>query len=148
MSRRRSELELFRTVGSAASPADLEEFTDRLRRCVHWVLHRMAGGHAVAGEAEDIVSEAVLRLEQLRDRGFSGGEREFRSYLYKVVVSACVEAMNHQRWTASLDAPVTMPDGEEKPLGEIVKGMVDPLLSAEAGELVNVPQSGQAALPT
>ena len=42
---------------------------------------------------------------------------------------------------------MTMPDGEEKPLGEIVKGMVDPLLSAEAGELVNVPQSGQAALP-
>src|SRR2546422_1850828 len=92
----------------------------------------MAGGHAVAGEAEDIVSEALLRLEQIRGRGFSGGEREFRSYLYKVVVSACVEALNHRRWTASLDAPVTMPDGEEKPLGEIVKGMVDPLLSAEA----------------
>ena len=61
---RRSELELFRIVGSAANPADLAEFSDRLRRCVHWVLHRMAGGHAVAGEAEDIVSEALLRLEQ------------------------------------------------------------------------------------
>ena len=131
MSARRSELELFRAVGGAGNPADLAELSDRLRRCVHWVLRRMAGGHTVAGEAEDIVSDALLRLEQLRERGFSGGDREFRSYLYKVVVSACVETMNHGRWTASLDAPVTLPDGEEKPLGEVVKGMVDPLLSAD-----------------
>ncbi len=128
---RRSELELFRAVGSAGNPADLAEFSDRLRRCVHWVLRRKAGGHTMAGEAEDISSDALLRLEQLRERGFSGGEHEFRSYLYKVVVSACVEAMNRRRWTASLDAPVTLPDGDEKPLGEVVKGMVDPLLSAD-----------------
>jgi RNA polymerase sigma factor (sigma-70 family) len=131
MSARRSELELFRAVAAAEKPADLAELSDRLRRCVHWVLRRMAGGHAVAGEAEDIVSDALLRLEQLRERGFSGGDREFRSYLYKVVVSACVEAMHRQRWTASLDAPVTLPDGEEQPLGEVVKGMVDPLLSPD-----------------
>lgn len=122
---------MFRVVGSAGNPADLAELSDRLRRCVHWVLRRMAGGGAATGEAEDIVSDALLRLEQLRGRGFSGGDREFRSYLYKVVVSACAEAMNHRRWTASLDAPVTLPDGEEKPLGEVVKGMVDPLLAAD-----------------
>lgn len=131
MSARRSELELFRAVASTANPADLAEFSDRLRRCVHWVLRRMAGGHTMAGEAEDIVSDAVLRLEQLRERGFSGGEREFRSYLYKVVVSACVEAMTHRRWAVSLDAPVTLPDGEERPLGEVVKGLVDPLLAPD-----------------
>ena len=133
---RRSELELFRAIGgggSAADPRDLAELVDRLRRCVHWVLRRMAGGHMVAGEADDIVSDALVRLEQLRARGFSGGgEREFRSYLYKVVVSACVDAVNHRRWTQSLDAPVALPDGEERPLGEVVKAMVDPLLSAEA----------------
>jgi len=131
VSARRSELELFRAVASAANPGDLAEFADRLRRCAHWVLRRMAGGHTVTGEADDIVSDALLRLEQLRERGFSGGEREFRSYLYKVVVSACVEAMNHRRWAVSLDAPVTLPDGEERPLGEIVKGMVDPLLGPD-----------------
>ncbi len=131
MSARRSEIELFRAIASAANPADLAEFADRLRRCAHWVLRRMAGGHTVTGEADDIVSDALLRLEQLRERGFSGGEREFRSYLYKVVVSSCVEAMNHRHWAASLDAPVTLPDGEERPLGEIVKGMVDPLLGPD-----------------
>lgn len=131
VSARRSELELFRAVARAANPADLTEFADRIRRCVHWVLRRMAGGHTVTGEVEDIVSDALLRLEQLRERGFSGGEREFRSYLYRVVVSACVEAMNHRRWAASLDAPVTLADGDERPLGEILKGMVDPLLTRD-----------------
>jgi RNA polymerase sigma factor (sigma-70 family) len=132
VSARRSELELYRAIAGAANPADLAEFADRLRRCAHWVLRRMTAGHTVAGEADDIVSDALFRLEQLRERGFSGGEREFRSYLYRVVVSACVEAMNRRRWTVSLDAPVTLPDGEEKPLGDVLRGMVDPLLGPDA----------------
>ena len=132
MSPGRSELELFRALGAEDDPRNLAEFRNRLGRCVHWVLRRMAKGHTVAGEADDIVADALLRLEQLRERGFSGGEREFRSYLYKVVVSACVEALNHTRWEMSLDAPVTLQDGEETPLAMVAKGMVDPLLSAEA----------------
>src|SRR2546427_3910643 len=132
MSPCRSELELFRALGAEDDPRNLAEFRNRLGRCVHWVLRRMAKGHTVAGEADDIVADALLRLEQLRERGFSGGEREFRSYLYKVVVSACVEALNHTRWEMSLDAPVTWQDGEETPLAMVAKGMVDPLLSAEA----------------
>jgi RNA polymerase sigma factor (sigma-70 family) len=131
MSLQRSELELFRAVGSEENPRDLAELTDRLRRCVQWVLRRMGGGRMIGGETEDIVSDALLRLERLRERGFSGSDREFRSYLYKVVVSACLDARNQQRWVTSLDASVTLPDGEEKPLAEVVKGMVDPLLSSE-----------------
>lgn len=131
MTMRRSELELFRALGSDGSAADLAELADRLRRCTHWVLNRMTGGATLWGEAEEIVDEARLRLEQLRERGFSGGAREFKTYLYKVVVSVCVEARNHRRWIASLDAPVSLPDGDEKPLGEIVQAMVDPALAAD-----------------
>lgn len=132
MTPRRSEIELFRALARDGNAADLAELTDRLRRCAHWVLNRMTGGSALWGEAEEIVDEARLRLEQLRERGFSGGAREFKTYLYKVVVSVCAEARNQRRWIASLDAPVTLPDGEERPLGEVVQSMVDPALSAEA----------------
>src|SRR5437879_5896437 len=73
MSPGRSELELFRALGAEDDPRNLAEFRNRLGRCVHWVLRRMAKGHTVAGEADDIVADALLRLEQLRERGFSGG---------------------------------------------------------------------------
>ena len=132
MTPRRSELELFRALASDGNAVDLAELTDRLRRCAHWVLNRMTGGSALWGEAEEIVDEARLRLEQLRERGFNGGAREFKTYLYKVVGSVCAEARNQRRGIASLDAPVTLPDGEERPLGEVVQSMVDPALSAEA----------------
>ncbi len=131
MTSRRSELELFRALERDDNAADLEEFSSRLRRCVHWVLNRMPGGEALRGEAEDLVSEARVRLEQLRERGFTGGPNEFKTYLYKVVVSACVDGLSRQRWTVSLDAPVTLPGGEEKPLGEVVRGMIDPALAAD-----------------
>ena len=129
---RRSELELFEALRSREDPADLAEFADRLRRCVHWVLNRMDGGRRLSGEIEDIVGDARLRLEQLRERGFGGGAPEFKSYLYKVVVSACVEAAKRQRWTVALDAPVTLPDGDEKPLGDVVSEMVDQHLAIDA----------------
>ena len=131
MTSHRTEIELFRALERDGSAADLAELTDRLRRCAHWVLNRMTGGSALWGEVEEIVDEVRLRLEQLRSRGFGGGAREFKTYLYKVVVSVCVEARNHRRWTASLDAPVSLPDGEERPLGEIVQSMVDPALAAD-----------------
>lgn len=131
MTPRRTEIELFRALERDGNVADLAELTDRLRRCAHWVLNRMTGGSALWGEVEEIVDEARLRLEQLRSRGFSGGAREFKSYLYKVIVSVCVEARNHRRWITSLDAPVSLPDGEERPLGEIVQAMVDPALAAD-----------------
>lgn len=67
--RRRSELELFEALRSRDDAADLAEFADRLRRCVHWVLNRMDGGRRLSGEVEDIVGDARVRLEQLRDRG-------------------------------------------------------------------------------
>ncbi len=80
--RRRSELELFEALRSREHPADLAELADRLRRCVHWVLNRMDGGHRLSGEIEDIVGDARLRLERLRERGFAGSAPEFKSYLY------------------------------------------------------------------
>lgn len=129
---RRSELELFEALRSREDAADLAEFADRLRRCVYWVLNRMEGGRRLSGEVDDIVGDARLRLEQLRDRGFAGSAPEFKTYLYKVVVSSCVEAAKRQRWTMALDAPVTLPDGDEKPLGDVVSEMVDAQLSVGA----------------
>ena len=129
---RRSELELFEALRSREDPADLAEFADRVRRCVHWVLNRMEGGRRLSGDIEDIVGDARLRLEQLRGRGFAGSAPEFKSYLYKVVVSSCVEATKRQRWTAALDAPVTLPDGDEKPLRDVMSEMVDQELTIDA----------------
>ena len=129
---RRSELELFEALRSRENPSDLVEFADRLRRCVHWVLNRMDGGRRLSGEVEDIVGDARLRLERLRDRGFAGSAPEFKSYLYQVVVSSCVEAAKRQRWTAALDAPVTLADGEEKPLGDVIGEMVDTHLAVDS----------------
>lgn len=147
MSDRRSEIDLFRALERDGDAADLAEFSDRLRRCVHWVLNRMAGGSSLLGEVEELVGEARLRLEQLRGRGFNGGAREFRTYLYKVVVSVCVEARNARRWVTSLDAPVALPEGDEKPLGEVVRGMIDPALAADAGlERAEVGEWAQRAL--
>jgi RNA polymerase sigma factor (sigma-70 family) len=128
---RRTELELFRAFEDDGAMAAFEEFSSRLRRCTQWVLNQMAGGRALWGEVEDIVGEVRFRLEQLRARGFEGGAPEFKSYLYKVVVSVCVDAAKRRRWTESLDAPVSLPDGEEKPLREIVDGMVSPALGAD-----------------
>ena len=130
--RHRSELDLFLAVAREEDPAALAELTDRLRRCVFWVLNRMANGRRLFGDIDDIVSESRLRLERLRDRGFRGGAPEFKSYLYKVVTSACIDASQARRWTDSLDTPITMPDGDERPLGEIARAMVDPALSAAA----------------
>ena len=73
-----------------------------------------------------------MRLEQLRNRGFAGNAPEFKSYLYKVVVSSCVEAAKRQRWTAALDAPVTLSDGDEKPLGDVIAEMVDQQMAVDA----------------
>lgn len=90
----------------------------------------MHAGRDLAGEIDDIVADGLARLEQLRERHFSGGDREFRSYLYRVVVSACVEALRRRRWTTALDAPVTLPDGDVKPLKDVLGELVDPQLAA------------------
>ena len=132
MKPRRSELDLFNALQRDGSQADLAEFSERLRRCVYWVLNRMATGRSLFGEVDEIVDEAYLRLEHLRQRGFSGGPREFKSYLYKVVVSVCVVAANRRRLTSSLDAPVTLPDGEEKPLADVLHELVDSQIAADA----------------
>jgi len=132
MKPRRSELDLFKALGRDGSPADVAELSERLRRCVYWVLNRMTTGRSLVGEVDEIVDEAILRLEQLRQRGFSEGPREFKSYLYKVVVSVCADAANRSRLTASLDAPVTLPGGEQKPLGDVLRDIVDAHLGADA----------------
>lgn len=128
----RSELEIFRGLGQREDADDLVEFTSRLRRCIHWVLNRMGGGRRLLGEVDELISEARARLEALRHRGFGGGDLAFRSYLYKVVVSVCADASNRMRWTVSLDAPVTLPDGDEQPLGDVVRARIDPDRRADA----------------
>ncbi|MBI3825983.1 MAG: sigma-70 family RNA polymerase sigma factor [Candidatus Rokubacteria bacterium] len=131
MTTRRPELELFRALVREDEGA-LMEFSSRLRHCVRWVLNRMAGGFRLEGEVEDLVAEARSRLEGLRERGFGGGPQEFRSYLYKVVVSVCADAANRGRWLQSLDAPIALPDGDEKPLGAVLEDLVASPPVAEA----------------
>jgi len=128
--RQRSELELFQAL-AGEDPAALQELSDRLRRCVFWVLNnKMANGRRLFGDIDDIVSEARLRLERLRERGFRGGAPEFKAYLYKVVATACIDAAKDRRLTDSLDAPISLPDGDEKPLREVARDMVDAQLTA------------------
>ncbi len=131
MSRRRSELDLFNALARDGRPEDLAELSDRLRRCVHWVLHRRPWGSALIGEAEDIVGESRLRLEALRTRGFNGNDAQFKSYLYGVVVSACADAARHHKFATSLDEPVTLPDGDEKPLGDVLGDLVTADVAAD-----------------
>jgi len=128
--RQRSELERFLAL-AREDPAALQELSDRLRRCVFWVLNnKMANGRRLFGDIDDIVSEARLRLERLRGRGFRGGAPEFKAYLYKVVATACIDAARDRRFTDSLDAPIALPDGDEKPLREVAREMVDGSLTA------------------
>jgi len=131
VSRRRSELDLFNALARDGRPEDLAELSDRLRRCVHWVLHRRPWGSALIGEAEDIVGESRLRLEALRTRGFNGNDAQFKSYLYGVVVSACADAARHHKFATSLDEPVTLPDGDEKPLGDVLGDLVTADVAAD-----------------
>jgi hypothetical protein len=126
--RRRSELEIFNALATEENPADLAELSERIRRCIHWVLsHRMSGGHAVGGEGDEITGVVLERLGRLRVRGFAGGAAQFKAYLYRTVATACLAAAHRQRLVESLDAPMTLPDGEQKPLSEVLREMVDPI---------------------
>lgn len=122
--RPRSELDLFHAITRDEDAKALEEFCNRLLRTVFWVLHRKNWRH-LFGEAPDIMAESLGRLFRSAS-DFKGVPAEFRTYLYKTVVSACVDAANARRLTSALDEPVTLPDGEEMPLGEIGQVLVDP----------------------
>jgi RNA polymerase sigma factor (sigma-70 family) len=126
----RSELELFQALGQG-DPTAFRELSARVGRCVRAVLNTMGQGRRLLGEVEDLSADAVERLERLRGR-FRGGNAEFRSYLYKTVASRCVEATKRQQRTVSLETPIALPDGEEKPLGDLLKELVDPHLPALA----------------
>ena len=127
----RSELELFEALG-CGDPQALRELSSRVGRCVRAVLTGMHGGTRLLGEIEELCADVIERLERLRARGFRGGNQEFRSYLYKTVASRCVEAAKRQSRTVSLETPVALPDGEEKPLADLLKQLVDPHLPALA----------------
>jgi RNA polymerase sigma factor (sigma-70 family) len=131
MSATPTELELFYSIGQGDGVA-AATLRERLRRCAYWVIRHRGGGSGEGWDVDEIVDECTLRLEQLRTRGFDGGAVQFRTFVYKVVASVCSDTWRRQRWVTSLDAPVTLPDGEEKPLADVVRGMVDPQLSADA----------------
>jgi len=143
-----SELVLFREVGSG-NPAAFAELASRIGRCVHWVLlHRIGGGHALLGEADEIVDETMLRLEGLRARGFSGSDPEFRGYLYQVVASVAIDTARRRRGLESLDEPLDPADPDSRTLGHVVSALVDPALAPEAGERAEADLRVSQALET
>lgn len=126
MARQPSELELFRAIVEASDHEAFVEFSKRIRRCVLWVAGK---GYRVAPQTEEIVDDVLFGLLQSVDlKSFAGGDRSFKAYLYKVVSTVCLRAARRQSRMTSLDSMVALPDGDEKPLHEILGAMVDPAL--------------------
>lgn len=115
-----TELELFEAIGRGEAVA-LRELNGRIERCVRWKLGK--GGESEIQEVCDRVRE---KLEGLRRRGFSGHEKAFRTYLYRVVASQVVEVQRERGAQVSLEASVELPGGDSKPLGELAKEMIEP----------------------
>jgi RNA polymerase sigma factor (sigma-70 family) len=136
---RRTELELFEALVKDGGVGDLVELSARIARCAGWILSRRTpGGLALTGEVDEIVDTVLERLERLRARGFSGGAPEFRTYLYRTVASVCSDAAYRRRLVDSIDTLVSLPDGDKKPLADVLASMVDPhlapLAALEGGE--------------
>ncbi len=119
-----SELELFQAIGQGDQRA-LSEFKTRIERCAR-DLGKGWARRIDETEIEEITSRVLAKLEGLRQRGFTGGNPEFRTYLYKVVTSQTVEVGREQAHQVSLDEPIELPDGETKPLRELAEGLIDP----------------------
>jgi RNA polymerase sigma factor (sigma-70 family) len=126
-----SELELFQAIGTGDGWA-FQEFKSRLERCGRAVRSKM-GGKIGEVDIEEIGARSLEKLEALRQRGFTGGNQEFRTYLYKVVASQSVEVMKETMHETSLDQEIELPDGARKPLREVAAQMIDPEWGALRG---------------
>lgn len=122
-----TELELFEAVGLEDDLA-LREFTARIERCVRWKL----GGRGES-EVQEVCDRVREKLEGLRRRGFSGNNRAFRTYLYRVVSSQVVEIRTERGKEVSLEESVDLPGGGARPLGELAKEMINPHWDALKG---------------
>jgi RNA polymerase sigma factor (sigma-70 family) len=116
----RTEIELFEAVGQGDTMA-LKEYQSRIERCV-----RFRMGRAGEIEIQEVCDRIGEKLEGLRRRGFSGNNQAFRVYLYRVVASQVVEVRRERAALVSLDAPVELPDGGSKTLGELANEMIEP----------------------
>lgn len=119
-----SELELFQAIGQGDKKA-LSEFKTRIERCAR-DLRKKWSTRLDEDTVREIINRVLEKLESLRLRGFTGGNPEFRTYLYKVVASQAVEVRKEQTQHISLNEPIELPDGETKPLRELAEGMIDP----------------------
>ena len=119
-----SELELFQAIGTGDDRA-FREFKNRVERCARFVGNK-TGGRIGETDIEEIGSRSLEKLEGLRQRGFTGGNQEFRTYLYRVVASQSIEVLKEKANQFSLDEEIELPDGGRKPLREIGAQMVDP----------------------
>lgn len=118
------ELELFQAVGRG-DPEAFSEFKTRIERCVRSLGKEWSRGIDEA-EIPEIIGRVLEKLEGLRRRGFTGGNPEFRTYLYKVVSSQAVEVLREPINQVSLENPIELPSGGTKPLRELLEGMIDP----------------------
>ncbi len=118
-----TELELFEAVGRGDDGA-FGEFKARIERCVRFVAADRGRGMDGA-DREEVTGRVLAKLEGLRQRGFSGNNQAFRTYLYKVVASQAVELVKERAHLVSLDQPVELPDGEMKPLRERLAELIE-----------------------
>lgn len=96
------------------------ELKARIERIV-----RARGSRISASDLDEVTGRVLSKLEGLRQRGFSGNNQAFRTYLYKVVASQAVEVWKEQAHLISIDATVDLPDGETKPLRDRLAEMIE-----------------------
>ena len=118
------ELELFQAIERGDERA-FREFESRIERCARSVGKKM-GWSIREANIEEIVARCLEKLEALRQRGFTGENLAFRTYIYRVVASQSVEVLKETTNQISLDQEIELPDGGRKLLREIGAQMVDP----------------------
>lgn len=119
-----SELELFQAIEKGDERA-FREFESRIERCA-WSVGKKMGWSIREAKIEEIVARCLEKLEALRQRGFTGGNPAFRTYIYRVVASQSVEVLKETTNQISLDEEIELPDGGRKLLREIGSQMIDP----------------------
>lgn len=125
----RSELDLARAGVLTDDQAASEELWSRIARCVNFVLNQYGWFTIVSADMRhDMVQESLLRLIDRVQRGFDGVDRQFKTYVYKVVYSVTSSEVKRTQRSISLDQEVSRPDGSPVPLRDLIAQEIMPWL--------------------